>query len=48
MELQLERDERGEQWLTCFLLPQQGQEPPYDEGTVGLCVCVYGRSDTNL
>ena len=32
IELQLEVDKQGEKWLTCFLLPQQGHEPPYDQG----------------
>ena len=32
LDLQLSKNERGEKCLTCFLFPQQGAEPPYNEG----------------
>jgi len=38
LDLQLAQDERGDKCLTCFLFPQQGAEPAFQEG--GVCVCV--------
>ena len=31
----MERDQEGEQCLTCYLLPQQGHEPPFDQSAWG-------------